>query len=501
MLGMEVIKTIKKLSREGMSEREINRKTGYSRNTIAKYLNGGQAGYHRDSEAVAPKKELIRPIIKEWVEEDEEAPRKQRRTRMKIFRDLVDHHDYDGSYSTVKEVVREYKKIHKEAFVPRHHDPGDYGEFDYGELYIDIGEIRTKIYLHAYQLPYSNRRFGCISLRATQEEMFESHKRAFIHYDGVPNIMRYDNLKQAVTRILRGSMREENQQFIRFREQFGYEAEFCDPGKGNQKGDVEGCVGYIRRNFFSPVIQIKDLSELDALNEKLAKWCQSDAEKATVPDTSQTISQLFLVEKTKLQIVPNHIEDVGKCTTVKVNHYSMISVMHNFYSVPVKYAHRQVDVLLGAREVIVYSRTKEIARHLRCFGKNKQIYDATHYIELFKRKPYALVNGKPIKQLPNVFGLFFARAYDLKCIKQCVDVLWLLKTHSEKSVAAAIELSMAYDTYSYDGVKNILCQLNSDQPKIQELTQFKRPELADIKIPVVDLNRYDSLVIKEKIHV
>ncbi len=497
MLNMQVIDTIKQLHHKGMSEREINRKTGYSRNTIAKYINGGIPGYHRANEAPAPKKAVIRPIVKQWLEEDEDAPRKQRRTRMKIFRDLVDIHDYGGSYTTVKEVVREIKPIHKEAFVPRYHAPGGFGEFDFGELYIDIGGVRTKVYLHAYQLPYSNFRFGYISLRATQEEMFESHKCAFTHFTGIPATMRYDNLKQAVVRILKGRAREENQNFIRFREQYGYDAEFCEPGKGNQKGDVEGCVGYIRRNFFSPVIQIKDVSELEGLNNDVATWCRVDAERASVPDTDQTISQLFSAEKSELQLIPIHIKDVGRQTTAKANHYSMISVMHNFYSVPVKYAHRQVDVLVGAREVIVTSRTKEIARHRRCFQKGKQIYDATHYIELFKRKPYALVNGKPIAQLPRAFGTFFARAYHQGCIKACVGVLAFLKTNTPKQVATAIELSMAYDTYSSDGVKNILGQLQTDQPKIQKLTQFKRPELEKVKIPEVDLNRYNSLATQE----
>jgi len=501
MLVMQVVDTIKHLYKKGMSEREINRKTGYSRNTISKYIKGGKVGYSRSLETLSPKKATIRPIIKEWLIEDEDAPRKQRRTRKKIFQDLVDQYDFEGSYSTVKEVVREFKPIHKEAFVPRHHAPGDYGEFDFGELYIDIGEMRTKVYLHAYQLPYSNAKFGYISIRATQEEIFESHKRSFSHFEGVPNTIRYDNLRQAVTRILKGSLREENQQFIRFREQFGYASEFCEPGKGNQKGDVEGCVGYIRRNFFCPVIKIKDVSELEGVNERLAEWCKSDAKTASVPDTDQTVSQLFMAEKSELNFVAGHIKDVGKYTTAKANHYSMISVMHNFYSVPVKYAHQQVDVLIGAREIIVYAKTKEIARHLRCFQKNKQIYDATHYIELFKRKPYALVNGKPIKQLPNAFGVFFAKAYHQGCIKHCVGVLELLKTHRPEQIATAIELSMAYDTYSSEGVKNILGQLQTDYPEIQKLTQFRRPDLETIKIPSVDLNRYNVLISQEKPHV
>ena len=113
MLVMQVVDTIKHLYKKGMSEREINRKTGYSRNTISKYIKGGKVGYSRSLETLSPKKATIRPIIKEWLIEDEDAPRKQRRTRKKIFQDLVDQYDFEGSYSTVKEVVREFKPIIK----------------------------------------------------------------------------------------------------------------------------------------------------------------------------------------------------------------------------------------------------------------------------------------------------------------------------------------------------------------------------------------------------
>ena len=124
MLVMPVINTIKRLYKKGMSIREISRKTGYSRNTISKYMNGAMPRYGRRGEPTEPKKKKIRPYIEQWLKEDESAPRKQRRTRMKIFQDLVDIYDYEGSYTTVKDVVNEFKMMKKEVFVPRHYEPG-----------------------------------------------------------------------------------------------------------------------------------------------------------------------------------------------------------------------------------------------------------------------------------------------------------------------------------------------------------------------------------------
>ena len=480
--------------KQGLNLTEIAKKLNKSRTTVRRYIYGASCIYRREKKAPSPKKESIRSIVELWISEDKSAPRKQKRTRNKIFKDLVKDYGYDGSYSTVKEVINEINGLSNETFVPRHHNPGIHGEFDFGELYIDIGDERVKVYLHAYQLPFSNKRFGYISLRSTQEEMFESHQRSFHHFKGVAHIMRYDNLKQAVTRVLKGSERQENKHFIRFREQFGYSAEFCEPGKGNQKGDVEGCVGYIRRNSFTPVIKIKSADDLDDLNKKLETWCEEDAKTTNVPNTDHTVTELFEIEKHKLQIIPSHINNVGKYTTAKANHYSMVCIDNNFYSVPVKYAHRQTDVLIGARTLIIYYKNKEIARHLRHFGKGQQYYDATHYIELFRKKPYSLVNGKPIAQLSSAFGTFFARAYHQGCIKDCVDILKLLKKNSESQVATAIELSMAYSAYSTDSVTNILNQLQTDEPTIKKLTQFKRVDLSDAKVNPVNLKKYNTLI-------
>jgi len=503
MLSMQLIDTIRRLEKEGMSIREINRKTGYSRNTIAKYVNGAQPGYRRTKKSHSPKKTIVSPLIEKWIIEDEKAPRKQKRTRWKMFRDLVDQYNYGGSYTTVKKVVAEIKGIRRDVFVPRHYQPGDYGEFDFGELYIDIGGKRTLMYLHAFQLPYSNDRFGYLSVRQRQEDMFESHKQAFSHFDGVPKTMRYDNLKQAVNRILKKGLREENKEFKRFREQFGYEAEFCGIGKGNEKGDVEGCVGYIRRNFFSPVIQLNDVSELDMLNTKLATWCKSLRQDKSVPGTDKVVGELFQFENNYLQSIPHRIPDVGRHTVAKANHHALISVDRNWYSVPVNHAYHLVDVLICAREIIVSVKHKEIARHKRCVLVGQSVYDPTHYIPIFKKKPYTLMNGKPLQGLPPVFGQFFTRAYHrgYRTARHCVDVLELLKTHTTHEVASAIELTMAYGIYHSEGVKNMLNQLQEDSSQIQKVTTFKRAECAEIHIPPVDLSRYDTLVKNGSTHV
>jgi len=75
---------------------------------------------------------------------------------------------------------------------------------------------------------------------ANQQAFLEAHELAFAYFGGVFRVLRYDNLKSAVKKILRGHQREETTRFIAFRAHWGFESEFCTPGEGHEKGGVEG---------------------------------------------------------------------------------------------------------------------------------------------------------------------------------------------------------------------------------------------------------------------
>ena len=100
---------------------------------------------------------------------------------------------------------------------------------------------------------------------APQQAFLEAHELAFGYFGGVFRRLRYDNLKSAVKKILRGHQREETERLIAFRSHWGFQTEFCNPARGNEKGGVEGEVGYFRRNHLVPVPRVADLAELNVL--------------------------------------------------------------------------------------------------------------------------------------------------------------------------------------------------------------------------------------------
>ena len=76
---------------------------------------------------------------------------------------------------------------------------------------------------------------------------------AFAFLGGVPRSVLYDNTKLAVAKILRDGRRLRSRAFTELQSHYLFEDRFGRPGKGNDKGKVEGMVGYVRRNFLVPV--------------------------------------------------------------------------------------------------------------------------------------------------------------------------------------------------------------------------------------------------------
>ena len=77
--------------------------------------------------------------------------------------------------------------------------------------------------------------FHIAYFHATQQAFLEAHERAFPYFGGVFRPLRYDNLKSAVKKILRGHQREETDRLIAFRSHWGFQTRVLQPGAGNER--------------------------------------------------------------------------------------------------------------------------------------------------------------------------------------------------------------------------------------------------------------------------
>jgi transposase len=242
---------------DGLSQREAARRFGVSRETVAKMLRFSvPPGYRRQSPPRRPKLEPFIGVIDQILADDAHRSRKQRHTARHIFERLRDEYGFEGGYTIVKDYLREKRLGSQEVFVPLAHSPG-HAQVDFGEAAVVIGGVECKAHYFVMALPHSDDVFVMAFPGETTEAFCQGHNQAFAYFGGVPRSIVYDNSKIAVARILGDGTRTRTRAFSELQSHYLFEDRFARPARGNDKGKVEGLVGYARRNFFvSPALPI-----------------------------------------------------------------------------------------------------------------------------------------------------------------------------------------------------------------------------------------------------
>ncbi len=259
---------------EGMSEREAAKRFGLARETVRKMLRYAvPPGYRRRQPVRRPKLGPFSGIIDQILKDDQDRPKKQHHTAKRIFDRLCDEYDFTGGYTIVKDYVREQKLGGQEMFVPLVHPPGD-AQADFGEALVVINGVQRKAHYLVVDLPQSDDAFVKAFPAETTEAFCEGHNAAFRYFGGVPGSIVYDNTSLAVARILGDGTRKRTRVFSELRSHYLFADRFGRPGKGNDKGKVEGLVGYARRNFMVPIPRFESW---EALNEQLEAATSTNA--------------------------------------------------------------------------------------------------------------------------------------------------------------------------------------------------------------------------------
>src|SRR6202023_4120072 len=148
--------------------------------------------------------------------------------------------------------------------------PG-HAQVDFGEALAEIAGGERKIHFFAIDLPHSDACFVQAYPAETAEAFCDGHNAAFAFFGKVPRSILYDNTTLAVARILGDGVRQRTRVFSELQSHYVFDDRFGRPGKGNDKGKVEGLIGWIRRNLLVPVPRAASFT---ALNEQLLEGCR-----------------------------------------------------------------------------------------------------------------------------------------------------------------------------------------------------------------------------------
>ncbi len=322
MIKVDQYQHIRELySVKGYSQRKIAKTLGISRNTVRKYCQGAQLPFEKSSRKRQPSVMTPKVVnfIKECLKMDEE----------------------EGLPS---EAIQVY----------------------WGQAAVYINGQKTTVHIFPGRLCYSAMPFVMAFPYERLEALLEGHIRMFEFFNGVPLCCIYDNMRTIVKEGWGKFVRKEHEYFRQLKAHYAFKADFCNPGKGNEKGLVEGLIPWTRHNILVPV---PGVDSFQSLNQLLLERCLA-YQKHTIRGRSKSVGELFADEKKKLTQLPLKQMEPIKQVVAECNQFSTVNFDKNRYSAPVEYVGKNITVKASVFEVSLWHRGEQIASHLRLYGRD-----------------------------------------------------------------------------------------------------------------------------------
>lgn len=432
---------------EGKSIQELSRIMGINWRTAKKYADGNPPLPGR-----RPRQRRWRPVmgpyeelVDGWLVEDLRAPAKQRRTARAIFHALRDEHGFEGSERTVCRYVKERKQALKleqqERFHRLDHSPGT-AQIDFGHArLIDPETERTRSYpLLVVSFPHSNAAVARLLPAENSECFLFGMQSIFEQIGGVPVRLWFDNLSAAVSLI--SGNRYEGDMFRAFRWHYRFEAAFCNPGKGHEKGHVENKVGYVRRNFLTP---LPAATNLDAANQALKQNLEQDMNRPHYRK-KKPIAALWREDQSALHPLPAERYEICRTLTASANTVGEITVDGEVYHVARAMPGQKLFIKLYWDQLKVFDAYGE--EHLATIPRTyipqrEQAIDWAAELRPFLRKPRAVQHATYLQALPEEIRSFVTGVQQKERAARLKILIDLFESgHGVEDIAGAVQLAL-----------------------------------------------------------
>lgn len=209
-----------------------------------------------------------------------------------------------------------------------------------------INGSNTKLQIAHFKLCHSRVLYLRAYLLQSHEMLFDAHFHAFQAFAGVSERSIYDNMKSAVDKVSRGKGRLINKRFQAMVSHYLFEAEFCNPAAGWEKGQVEKGVRDARHRIWQDA---PAFASLEVLNAWLQQRCLALWQELPHPeDRHRTLFDYWQTERSHLMLVPAAFDGFVEHAK-RVSSTCLISFEHNRYSVPASFASRAISLRVICR--------------------------------------------------------------------------------------------------------------------------------------------------------
>ncbi len=468
--------------RQKMPIREIERRTGLSRNTIRKYLRADTVEPQFKGPKRPSKLDPFAEKLSGWLRIEAGKSRKQKRTAKQMHADLVAM-GYEGSYGRVATFVRAWKANRqfeqqtsgRGTFVPLVFGAGEAFQFDWSEDWAVLGGERVKLQAAHTKLSHSKAFVVRAYPLQTHEMLFDALTQAFRVLGGVPQRGIFDNMKTAVDRIGVGKIRQVNARFAAMASHYLFEPEFCNPASGWEKGQVEKNVQDARRRLWQ---RLPSFPDIHALNAWLEEQCITQWGEIQHGGLPGTVADVHAAEVDSLMPLGRPFDGFVEHTK-RVSPICLVHFERNRYSVPASFANRPVSVRIYPERIVVAAEGQIPCEHSRIIDRShhtggRTVYDWRHYLAVIQRKPGALRNGAPFTQLPDAFKQLQSQLLRRPGgDREMAEILALVLQHDEQAVVCAVELALEAGVATKTHVLNLL----------RRLTDGKAPPASPIDAP------------------
>lgn len=363
------------LERKGLSQRQIAKKLGISRNTVKKYMEN--QGYPEERKTIQ-RKSLLDPFdgnIAFWLNEDLEY------TATWIY-DRLCNMDFTGSYEIVKRKVYKIKSERQRvAYMRFETEPGFQAQVDFGAFQVENadGSIR-KLYLFAMILGYSRKIYGELIDHCDLPAFLDCHINAFDYFGGVPDEILYDRMKNVFIGKIAGKNKF-NSTLLGFALHYGFKPEVAPAFAAWVKGKVERAYKFIREGFWRGYGFICRATA----NRDLISWLEKKDERVH-GTTHEVVSLRFKREQPHLNLLPLKAFDTSYRVYRKVYKDCIVRFDCNRYVVPHTLIGKELLLRVKDKDMRIFDDDCLIVAYKIPEGKGHLVQDKKFYEALRKDK-------------------------------------------------------------------------------------------------------------------
>ena len=352
---------VRAMAADGLSQREITRRLGINRRTVAKLMEAvEQPRYERppSGSMLDPLEGVLRELLENWP--DIKAPR--------VTEILRDDYGYEGSVDLVRRRLARLRPRQVRAAQRTGYRPGQVLQLDWGEMPTrpKLAGRERRVYALVATLPYSGAQTAHFSFDLTAESFLEGHVRIFDWLGGVVRECVYDNLRSAVARR-DGEQITWNQRFLTLRGHYAFHAHACTPETPREKGSVEGGVRHLKTGFW-PARRFGCLAELD---EQYARWRDEVCNRRVHATGRFPVAERLAHEREVLRPLPPAGFDFAGARPVRVALDGYLKLGGNFYRAPVALVHQRVELRFDRDQVWIRHAGADVASYARSYERGQ----------------------------------------------------------------------------------------------------------------------------------